>query len=177
MLGYCWLVRAPLICSNWCIVVAVCPPKLSWSRENSAIVLCIVSLIPILLHTPQKVTALFILSLLWSGKRGMFHCAVEDLVFGNKPFSLWAWSEAFCTYPRCKRAKGMGFGSYEKHGSDVNPWPHIHSFSLCCTTFKTSCSRVLEIAGLSVTRLQNMLALSGNSRSVCPLGGEFSVNL
>lgn len=49
-------------------MVALCQPKLSCSLREQA--LCIVSLIPILLCTPQKVTALLILSLLWSGQRG-----------------------------------------------------------------------------------------------------------
>lgn len=51
-------------------------------------VLCIVSLIAVPLHVPQKITALLILPLLWSGQREVLCCAVEDLVCGDKPSSL-----------------------------------------------------------------------------------------
>jgi len=46
-------------------------------------VLCIVSFIPIPLHVPQKITALLILPLLWSGQREVLCCSVEDLVCGD----------------------------------------------------------------------------------------------
>lgn len=56
--------------------------------ESSPVVLCIVSLIPIPFYVPQKITALFILPLFWSGQKGILCCAVEDLIREDKPSSL-----------------------------------------------------------------------------------------
>lgn len=48
--------------------------------ESRPRVMCIVSLIHIPLHVPQKTAALLILPLLWSGQREVLCCAVQDLV-------------------------------------------------------------------------------------------------
>lgn len=162
----------PLICSSQCIVVSVSAKGSAYPSQSTPVVLYFVSLILISGYVPQKTTESLILSLVVRAKRGALLCCRPSLQ-GQALLSPFGLDLSLTVHIQgVREQRECDMGAMRNKAEIPVPDPTSIHLPLHSTLFQRCCS-----ARLNVIWLHKTLAVSGHSRSACPLGDEFPNNL